>query len=171
MNSPYVVVAYLTASTPYHPNDNDFEWSNKKWRQLIIVDDNFICGVKPYPYHNDNLTAEAIKLVRELFHQNTDRKYQEEIGTVAFKYEDSSEFDIFDSKTGKCFNIEFETEKMYNDMAHIDNLHICMSEQAFDFDNMLMSYVMNYSGQYECMWCGRDYDIDCDRSFCRRCGM
>ena len=172
MNSPYVVVAYLTASTPYYPNNNDFEWSNKKWRQLLIVDDNFICGVKSYPYHNENLTAEAIKLMRELLHQNTDCRYQEEVSTITAKYEDSPEFDISDSQTGKIFNIEFETDKMYNDMSHVEDIQICMGEQAFDFDVEFISYTMCYSGRSECMWCGDDsYNINCDQSFCYKCGI
>ena len=51
MNSPLVVVAYITTK-PYYPANTSIEWTSKSWRELIIVHPNTICSVKSYPYYN-----------------------------------------------------------------------------------------------------------------------
>jgi hypothetical protein len=65
MNSPCVVVAYLEASDPYQVPCG-FEWSNKKWRQLYIVNKDIILGNKQYPYENDELQGFALNWLKDM---------------------------------------------------------------------------------------------------------
>ena len=69
MNSPCVVVAYLTSETPYQI-DNNFNWSNKKWRQLFIVDTQVITGIKQYPYFNSAIEKITCDWLKELTEKN-----------------------------------------------------------------------------------------------------
>lgn len=61
MNSPSVVIAYIKGNKPYHPLGNDEVWSNKKWRELFIVDKEFISGIRAYPYQEDEFEDIIIK--------------------------------------------------------------------------------------------------------------
>ena len=66
MNSESVVVAYLKSNDGKVYEIGNNTWNSKKWRQLIIVDSDFICGIKCYPYRCDELTEIAIKWLMEL---------------------------------------------------------------------------------------------------------
>ena len=77
MNSPSVVVAYIKASEPMKIGNN-MEWTNKKWRQLFIVDKDVILGIKDYPYRNPNLSCIVAKWLKELAETNLGWKYNTE---------------------------------------------------------------------------------------------
>ena len=71
MNSDMVVVAYLAASEDMSlwwssDKDDDKYWSNKKWRQLFVINRDIITNVKAYPYRNDELTNICLNWLREL---------------------------------------------------------------------------------------------------------
>ena len=51
MNNPYTVVAYIEGDKKWYPlGENYISWSNKKWRELFIVNPSVVAAVKGYPY-------------------------------------------------------------------------------------------------------------------------
>jgi hypothetical protein len=165
MNSPYVVVAYLKSNEDM--DIGSYSWSNKKWRQLFIVEDRCIVGVKGYPYCNDELTKICANWLRglmargkecftepQLFNAFNDA-YIEDIGSVYFNPETIQMYNDFGEHHWGCFN-----KTLVNDGDTVD---IC------------------YSGPSECMDCGateNDFTsegalvcAECDDSVqCQLCG-
>lgn len=143
MNSPNVVVAYLESDD--HQFDfayNSYEpyfWNNKKWRQLFIVEDDFILSVKPYPYENCFLTKEVIKVLRD------------ELGwdSKVHKFEPYK----FQTIEGRKIKLRPETGAMYNDFDRCDHF-ICVNPEA----PKELDKIVEYSGPSECMFCGETND-------------
>lgn len=141
MNSPYVVVGYLNASAPMPICGQS--WTNKKWRCLFIVSDQFICKIKSYPYQNTDYEKFFINELANL----TQRDYEPEI----------LDWDGESAIEGR--NLYFYTNHMYNDfgsgVSHWIKLHPSFRVQAFSVE-------FDYSGLSECMWCGATTYIDSD---------
>jgi hypothetical protein len=66
MNSPMVIVAYITADDKVLKISSNQEWNSKKWRELFIVTPDIICNILGYPYRNANISQAAISLIKEL---------------------------------------------------------------------------------------------------------
>ena len=144
MNSKSVVVAYISNdSKPFKPTGT-FEWNNKKWRQLFVVDNDFIASVKAYPYESQELTTEVINELLALkdwsgaeiapFYPNKDMPYN-----------------------GINVNIKMTTGSMYNDFS--TTTHFIAMDPNLNTDTYFTEYC--YSGLSECMWCGEHND-HCD---------
>ena len=160
MNSPIVVVAYLDSDKPMTfecmDNDEEYTWSNKKWRQLFIVSQSCIVGVKSYPYYNDEVSAAAANLLRELAEKNF----------------------------GWTYDIEDKRWNRNSKIPEI-RVHFTTSSSAMycDFGSSLTSYaffnselckdigVIDYSGIEVCMCCGETQVSYSDESrlFCENC--
>ena len=155
MNSRGVIVAYLTADNPmkmYEPhfyNGSDV-WSNKKWRELFVVDERVIASVKGYPYHNSDLSLIVMNWLRELAVKNLNWTYKDPI-----KWDSSDSISI---KNVSPFTIEVNHENMYNDFGSAP-FHWLSFIKDFN-DNDLAKYPcynyfnLQYSGRPECMICG-----------------
>ena len=155
MNSRGVIVAYLTADNPmkmYEPhfyNGSDV-WSNKKWRELFVVDERVIASVKGYPYHNGDLSLIVMNWLRELAATNLNWTYKDPI-----KWDSSDSISI--NKVSP-FTIEINHENMYNDFGSAP-FHWLSFIKDFN-DNDLTKYTfanyfnLQYSGRPECMVCG-----------------
>ena len=166
MNSPMVVVAYLNGSIPMMINNEP--WSNKKWRQLFIINENLITGVRPYPYDNSNLEKEVLNWLRQLAKDNLNWDYYS--GIVPYSPEESFSYHF------KNYKIFYYTNTMYNDLHHGDRF--CIISPSLPEN----CYRLNYSGPEECMSCGNteynyydsEYDLlceNCDSSVvCSCCG-
>ena len=162
MNSPYVIVAYLTASNSYYMG-NDYNWSNKKWRQLFIVNEDVITGIKGYPYRNDDLTKKVCGILKTLAEKNLGwNHYHSDI----ICYNACDDF-TFGENNIKC-KLTFNTCHMYNDFGRE---HFCyISEEARS------TVSIHFSGEEECMVCGKLGEIEdsalltCDDCYsCTRC--
>ena len=150
MNSPMVIVAYLAAKEPMKLiEDKDYLWSNKKWRELFIVNENIISEVKAYPYDNHNITDECLNWLRELankyygYEKYTDKIYTFDTCEPNYSYKDVT--------------VTPHTEIMYNDFGN--NHHILYSKDLEEKS----AYNFSYSGESECMICGasgKDFDWD-----------
>ena len=150
MNSPMVIVAYLAAKDPMKLiEDKDYLWSNKKWRELFIANENIICEVKAYPYDNHNITDECLNWLRELankyygYEKYTDKIYTFDTCEPNYSYKDVT--------------VTPQTNIMYNDFGN--NHHILYSK---DLEEKSV-YNFSYSGESECMICGTsgdDFDWD-----------
>jgi hypothetical protein len=159
MNSPSVVVAYLTSSEPMHLWGGG-TWNNKKWRCLFIVDRNFIVSIKSYPYTNDNLTKLAATELAAL--AGWSDPTIDNLGRNRDAYED---------KNGRVIAIDFHTHTMYNDFGATENHYIIVNPEYTN--DLLANYV--YSGASECMICGTvdickiGCDVDTERLACTDC--
>lgn len=167
MNSPYVIVAYLESSKEFHPLDDDFKWSNKKWRELFIVDKNVITGVKPYPYYNDGLDDEVLNWLRDLAEKNMGWHYTKDI----FTYDHGIR--KYNKELDKEIVLRFWTDAMYNDF--------CNDHRAYLSPDIPAVFELTYSGLSQCLNCGGvhvDFESegmlvceDCDyMSRCDNCG-
>lgn len=149
MNSPMVVVAYLTAKEDMQLGwRSDFRWNNKKWRELFIIHNDVITNVKSYPYWNPQLTAAALDWLKELATQAKVGTYLDTCSK--WYYENQSSCDELVDANATMW---FETSFMYNDFE-------AESEQMSYFSSTLSSgsHYINYSGPSQCMCCGATGD-------------
>lgn len=166
MNSDCVVVAYLESDKPFtwYSYGKQYECSNKKWRELFIVEKNVISEVKAYPYQNKNLATECLNWLRDL-----KEAYEPEIKFCKNIIKNYDETLYFPSKRLRlCFDAGY----MYNDFGAIDD-HYCYVNREFindeiqDYslefyttDKELVEYFINYSGTPICVSCGTTFDTD-----------
>lgn len=155
MNSPYVIVAYLKGEKPfrfYHDT-----WSNKKWRNLVIVNNELISTIKGYPFQSNELNIAVIKWIQELAAKNWDIKYPYGVDNLSVDGESFyAPCDEDDSDVTK--RIKFKTNVMYNDFGNGNFISIRFNDYNTKTNIM-------YSGVTECMCCGRalegiDYDLE-----------
>lgn len=144
MNSPMVIVAYLTASedmnVPYGT------WNSKKWRELYIVHENLITNVKAYPYKNENLTKEVVAWLKELAEAYGLNKYDEVPFFWNYNYQNECE-----RLAHANIRLGLDTNQMYNDFDSDAGQWSYLSEELPTGDRLWI----NYSGETECMCCGR----------------
>lgn len=163
MNSPMVVVAYLTASEPFKLNPH-FSWSNKKWRELYVVTPDIITNIKSYPYKNENLTKEVLKWLKELAGADN---YTED----TYKY---SVYNEFVGPYDKDIEIQMGCGYMYNDFEFNDGQFCYLVSDESKYKNNSKVLEFYYSGVSECMVCGeRDIELDCEEEnslVCHDCG-
>jgi hypothetical protein len=89
MNSECVVVGYLRGDKDMTCGYNNFNWSNKRWRQLFIVNPALIAGIKGYPYCDALLEKEIFNMLFTLDDTNT---WEHDIVKVDFDVDDSTEY-------------------------------------------------------------------------------
>lgn len=181
MNSPMVVVAYLTAKEPMYMGNKGHKWNNKKWRQLFIVNSTCILGVKSYPYHNDKLTLYITKWLKELAETNLDWQYfgEPDGNPIKYNFEPFYNPDFPDDE--RKIKLGFSSNNMYTDVGCLDwhplyvGKHIHQGVEgvgngyfrnSYD-DKPLWAIEINYSGAAQCMSCGdTDPSLDCESSLC-----
>ena len=166
MNSPMVVVGYLKSS-----KDMKFPagWSNKKWRQLFIVNKDFIIPIKGYPYHSETLENECMSWIRDLCKENLGWEYHDDKIGLKNNYQE------IEYHNG-VYRFEIDADCMYNDLYNTHNSYVGINTEPMD-------YAFNYSGKNECMVCGKTdcffedevtNEIACDncsnRHYCDNCG-
>lgn len=177
MNSPMVIVAYLTASEPM--DVCGLEWSNKKWRELMIVNKDLITNIKSYPYFNSNLTKASLSLLRELAAKNLPELDFDE---TLREYEPNQYVYVDDYK----LMIYPSSDAMYNDFLNDPYMNVAYFNKNLYYINRddeegCVKIHFNYSGKSECMGCGQEadfYDNEghlmgecCDTvAFCSICG-
>lgn len=142
MNSPYVIVAYLKSDTPYCPLYDDRAISNKKWRQLVIANEDIIIGNRHYPYQHPDLEAQVLSWVRELL--GGDNQFSSTLSPI-FNHGNKE-----NNPGGYKYFWSFNTFLMYNDMYEWRNAYL-----ANDFFTKYPNrYKLDFSGESECMCCG-----------------
>lgn len=179
MNSPTVVVAYLSASDEMDV-DNKHRWNNKKWRQLFIVDKNIVVGVKDYPFRNEELGREIVAWLKDLAEENLHWKYQ---NIIPYEYDSQynlttknrvvhqDEMNLYEDE--ESFNLHFVTRSMYNDFGCIDSHYLTLSKDLSLNDLHQSNYgkptlQITYSGTSQCMICGELHPTFSDES-CLAC--
>ena len=158
MNSSNVIVAYLKGDKTLRFYDN--EWNGKKWRNLFIVQDNFMTGIKGYPYQNEEFDIKILEWLKELAKKNLGWEFGEPI-----EYTPESNEGNFYDHDGNTIYFNFETNIMYNDFGNNNVTHIVLAPGE-ERDGNLLECI--YSGPTECMYCGKHlsstagdlYDLD-----------
>lgn len=169
MNSPYMVVAYLTSSTPMQfalEGAPDFEWNSKKWRQLFVASPDILFGIKHYPFHSDDLTKICLDWMRDLAEKNGGwGPYTQEPCKISNGRAERI------PELGSQLYCEFEMAHMYNDIHRDHSAYIAVATGDPIMGKSRL--IMHLSGKTECMTCGREIldldDIDPDELQCHRC--
>ena len=167
MNSPMVVVAYITTK-PYYPANTSIEWTSKSWRELIIVHPNTICSVKSYPYYNIAFDKALVNWLADLVEEKTEWRYNRK--KPQENLESRSYIEAWQDKDDKDnhFLLHFETNEMYNDFGNTDNYGIFSINPP---DNKYYTSTINYSGLMTCMCCGENgyWSDDTETVICEDC--
>lgn len=162
MNSPSVIVAYLDADTPFYPtHKREFAWSNKKWRQLFICDEQFIVGVKGYPYNNSDLTKRVLEVLKNLAKKNLG---WDDYTTVPTEFDDARDIQCDElNNFSKSTRLEFDTCHMYNDFGRGHYAYLNKDIETY------VDYT--FSGESQCIWCGNceSYDVYDNSVVCESC--
>ena len=163
MNSPVAIVAYVKHTKKPFEITKDFSWNNKIWRELFIVDNDVIAGIKGYPYTHKGLENEVLKWLKELAVSRSSVRYSD-IVTYGFENCDLNK---------NCIHsfLNFQTNIMYNDFGTTENgcHQVIYNLDAYDryFENPDADFVeLNYSGASQCMWCGEIDDWDYENNGC-----
>lgn len=167
MNSPMVVVAYITTK-PYYPANTSIEWTSKSWRELIIVHPNTICSVKSYPYYNISFDKALVNWLADLVEEKTEWRYNRKKPQESL--ESCSDIKAWQDKEDKdnYFLLHFGTNEMYNDFGNTDNYGIFSINPP---DNKYRTSTINYSGLMTCMCCGENgyWSDDTETVICEDC--
>lgn len=154
MNSSTVVIAYLAGSTPMH--FGNYEWDNKKWRQLFVINEHIITPVKPYPYIDEELTKQCLEWLNELS------------GNLYSK--DNYLFGDGENRYLNYYRLAPNANLMYNDFSscsHLTKIKLPVPEKR---EGKVIRWSFNYSGESECMCCGSTTNAyDADSLFCCEC--
>lgn len=170
MNSSMVVVAYLKSSVDMSVG-RAYSWNSKRWRELFIINQDTIIGVKGYPYWSLSLEEEVLLFLKELAYKNLGWEYHDSIYTIDCKDRDCKVIDH------PNITFTFETEYMYCDFY--SKHHLLLSKNIdINADNDYYAYFC-YSGPAQCMGCGEVAEFDgesfllccsCDESWvCDEC--
>ena len=150
MNSPYIVVAYMKDPEDFRffPYGNDdAKWNNKRWRTLFIVHHNVIMGIRQYPYDSQELNEFCLKWLREVVEPTGKYgPYSDYIEMIT-----NHATNNFHNEVNPC-HMTFQTNRMYND---------CYNEHAaYVAKHMPDRLSITYSGETECVVCGKEFDCD-----------
>lgn len=155
MNSPCVVVAYLASKSPYVISSRyGYEWNNKKWRELFIINKDVIAAVKGYPYQSQPLATNVIAWLADLAKKNLGWNFSD---TITYTDPDCN----FEYNGHTC-QLRTETGNMYNDFGRVDENYLRLGQEIIDHNDEENVYVY-YSGPSECMYCGST-NVDFDGS-------
>lgn len=171
MNSECAVVAYLRGDKDMACGYNHFNWSNKRWRQLFVVNPALIAGIKGYPYCDALLEKEIFEMFFSLDDTNI---WNKEIIKVDFDNDDTHEY------KGKKIQFWFHFAKMYDDfyiehnMAFGTALKDYLVKKSYSDGKTYYLLDVMVSGNTECMTCGRDLsdeldEISADELMCGDC--
>ena len=162
MNSPHVIIAYLKSNSKEIKWDN-YTWNSKRWRSLIVIDNNIMVVNKNYPYHSEDLSKECLFWIKELAKKNLKIDYEEEIQTIDFYEgeENSSNAGVFHDIDSE---IIFATDNMYNDLY---STNLCL--RSLNYLKEPYDYRLNYSGEVTCAYCGQEEYVADDEVLCLEC--
>lgn len=167
MNSPYVIVAYLKGKEDM--TRFGCKWNNKKWRQLFVVTDKIIAGIKSYPYYHEELSKEVATWLAEVFNAAGANYDITKCNTYNYNCEF---YPISEDSNIPSLPIEFVTNAMYNDFECEDLSHVVICDKKYYNNPIFLSY--NYSGASQCVFCGQiiadDWDESQEQLVCGDCG-
>lgn len=166
MNSPCVVVAYLSSDREYAlSNKKEFFWNSKKWRTLMLVTPDLVTTIKSYPYSNRKLEQTIVNEFREKLVNKTGKEFSP---VIQYEAQGDHYFDVevpypAPQAGTETFHLRYTTDRMYNDFGS------CRHYGSF---NMTMPSKLSlcYSGPATCICCGEEACFESDDSlYCEHC--
>ena len=162
MNANNVICCYVDSSKPYNfgkknNTGEEYEWNNKKWRQLFYVNKDIIVAGKAYPYRNKDFTLTALEELRKLAKENLKwnysfgpELYKDMVHVTSLSRMDNNKNWLRHGDYTK-HNILFDTKGMYNDMLN-DNTYPywCIRNKVEK------PKIISYSGKAKCLCCNND---------------
>ena len=173
MNSEYVIVAYFESNSEVvYPGDSDSNgtWNSKKWREFFIVNEDFISGIKGYPYWNKNIEKFVLNWLKELYTPYCEYPFSNEI--IDNILNEDNFLEIQDSSINTSCKIHFDCgPAMYNDFySSYDNYYSIILSTNPNFKELSKNpFDFFYSGPSECVCCGKagdEYDFAETESLC-----
>lgn len=147
MNSNCVIVAYLKSKDDFYPIGGSHSWNSKKWRCLYIVNEHMITEVKPYPYGNDSISKIVMDWLKNLGEKNMGWEYSPDSYLIQdYNHENPTTLANL-CPEDPIYKFYFPTEAMYSDMYD--------DHKAYLSPNIPHRLIVEYSGETECMVCGR----------------
>lgn len=140
MNSPMVIVGYLESKSPMA--FGNYEWNNKKWRNLFIVTDDLITSIKDYPYHNEYFCNQMVDWLLEIFGRENyfePHNLHNDSGEIYYRPDDDDE---------ECYDYTMISNAMYNDFSNNAYFTCAFGKNAGHYGEIC------FSGETECMNCG-----------------
>lgn len=163
-------------------NEIEWQWNNKRYRQLVYITKDIIMAGKSYPYRNDAIAKKIITEVKKLAMENMNWNYT--FGPE--RYQDMKWINGTKSMERvkgfarmhetKKHNIIFESNAMYNDMVRDSETHYWCYR-----NKVTHTKVVNVSGPAKCLCCNDtlthftdDWDYferfrDADSVICWKC--
>lgn len=187
MNSVNTVVAYLKGEKDC-VDESGATFSNKKWRQFFVVEEDFIATCKGYPYTSEQLEELIFSTISDLAAKNLNWHYDAEIKSN----EEDNNYSVPELKVTLRVN-----DVMYNDFAWNTTVYVLKTGverpefsidiewtapagclvcgESFESPESCLCYCHNYQ-EYVCPNCGCvHYDIEnivCDgngNEYCIEC--
>ena len=140
MNSYSTVVAYLEGDETWYPLGEDYiPWSNKKWRELFVIDSNFIAGIKGYPYKSSEMEQNILMYLANLVTAHTGRGFNFQIkrNQSEIRFNNGSYWEM---DAGPV---------MYNDAEYNDISYITAASYSPEYDQTFC-----YADEAYCTVCG-----------------
>ena len=145
MNSANTIVAYLKGEKDCE-DESGAVFSNKKWRQFFVVEENFIATCNGYPYTSEQLEELVFSTIRDLAAKNLDWHYNTEIKD---NKESDDRYNIPELKVTLRVN-----DVMYNDFEWNTTVYVLKNgaeEPEFSTD-------IEWTAPAGCLVCGESFD-------------
>lgn len=172
MNSPHVIVAYVTDGRNMELPVTYENWPSKRWRELYYFDGNLITGIKGYPYADDKVDQIVRDWLKELTSFNGDELILNRIGKAQMDEPENEKFyEKYNNEIGPVL-IRSYTNYMYNDferIAHKVYFRPKRQENDSEVPSKYPYYTFDYGGRIFCLACGREVDSYVDGSLCGEC--
>ena len=167
LSSPKVVIAYLESESETYELTPGIDWNSKKWRELFVIDENVISGVRGYPYYSKALEAAALNKLVELATTNLGWEFESE--PINF----NSTYFYPNGNSGHA--IRMSTNAMYNDFGTQETLAY-LGIKAKEITSQHSIYIQ-YGQEPYCLSCGypisfssdAEYEILGDGLECKEC--
>ena len=128
MTSPMVVIAYIKGSSKFSG------WNNKKWRELFVVTEEGILGIKGYPYHNAELETYIMEKLRKMAKDTLGWEYRDQEQQAAgFVHPNSEHRNGWMLHFNTMYNDAYRNQPIYfsTNLKEKDNVEFDASGDAF----------------------------------------
>ena len=151
MNSRNIVVAYLKASEDMRlwGGSDAPKWNNKRWRELFIVQQDCMSGIRGYPYNDDILENAVYDMLRELMLANKPEYAWETEPSLITSGETCT------LANGTPIRVHIEHRIMYDDYGY--NQKFFPGPSIYPQLEWDKRYNICISGVTECMCCGANW--------------
>lgn len=162
MNANNVICCYICSEDKLFKYKGS-TWNNKKWRQLLYVTPEIICGGWAYPYQNQKITKVILETLRRLAEKNLKWTYQygpeyynDMVHVFSLTAMDNNRW--WRRHDAYKHNILFDTKLMYNDFLNKnrdnEDVFLCIRNKV------KKNTIISVSGKCNCISCNKNLQED-----------